>query len=85
MKTLNTILMTCTLLVLTGYVTSCISTVVTVKERNPYVKQGVKNLPLVFKDHRFLYKYFSQYLTLLNRFEIALQGSRKSFDSFHIA
>ena len=51
------------------------STVVTIKERNPYVKQGVlnsKNLPLVFKDHRFPYKYFSQYLTLLNRFEIAL-------------
>ena len=51
------------------------STVVTIKERNPYVKQGVlgsKNLPLVFKDHRFPYEYFSQYLTLLNRFEIAL-------------
>ena len=51
------------------------STVVTVKERNPYVKQGVlnsKNLPLVFRDHQFPYKYFSQYLTLLNRFEIAL-------------
>ena len=51
------------------------STVVTIKERNPYVKHGVlrsKNLPLVFKDHCFPYKYFSQYLTLLNRFEIAL-------------
>ena len=51
------------------------STVVTVKERNPYVKQGVlrsKNIPLLFKDKRFPYKYFNQYLTLLNRFEIAL-------------
>ena len=51
------------------------SIVVTVKERNPYVRHGVlisKNLPLVFKDHRFPFEYFSQYLTLLNRFEIAL-------------
>ena len=51
------------------------STVVTVKERNPYVKHGVlksKHIPLVFKDHRFPSDYFSQYLTLLNRFEIAL-------------
>ena len=51
------------------------SMVVTVKERNPYIKEGIlrsKNISLVFKDKRFPYKYFNQYLTLLNRFEIAL-------------
>ena len=51
------------------------STVVTVKQRNPYVKQGIlrsKNIPLLFKDKRFPNKYFNQYLTLLSRFEIAL-------------
>ena len=51
-----------------------LSTFVTV-ERNPYVKQGIlrsKNIPLLFKDKRFPYKYFNQYLTLLSRFEIAL-------------
>ena len=50
-------------------------TVVTVKQRNPYVKQGIlrsKNIPLLFKDKRFPNRYFNQYLTLLNRFEIAL-------------
>ena len=52
-----------------------VSTVVTVKQRNPYVKQGIlrsKNIPLLFKDKRFPNKYFHQYLTLLSRFEIAL-------------
>ena len=51
------------------------SRVVTIEERNPFVKQGIlrsKNIPLLFKDKRFPYKYFNQYLTLLNRFEIAL-------------
>ena len=51
------------------------STVVTVSQRNPYVRQGIlksNKLPLLFKDKRFPYKYFDQYLTLLNRFEIAL-------------
>ena len=51
------------------------STVVTVKQRNPYVKQGIlrsKNISLLFKDRRFPTKYFQQYLTLLSRFEIAL-------------
>ena len=51
------------------------STVVTVKQRNPYVKQGIlrsKNIPLLFKDKRFPNKYLHQYLTLLTRFEIAL-------------
>ena len=51
------------------------STVVTVQQRNPYVKQGIlrsKNIPILFKDKRFPNKYFNQYLTLLSRFEIAL-------------
>ena len=51
------------------------STVVTVKQRNPYVKQGIlrsKNITLLFEDKRFPNRYFNQYLTLLNRFEIAL-------------
>ena len=51
------------------------SMVVTVKEQNPYVKQGIlrsTSIPLLFKDQCSPYKYFSQYLTLLNRFEIAL-------------
>ena len=52
-----------------------LSTVVTVKQQNPYVKQGIlrsKNITLLFKDKRFPNRYFNQYLTLLNRFEIAL-------------
>jgi len=51
------------------------STVITVKVRNPYVRQGIlrsKNIPLLFKDRRFPTKYFQQYLTLLTRFEIVL-------------
>ena len=43
------------------------STVVTVKQHNPYVNQGIsrsKNMPFLFKDKRFL--------TLSYRFEIAL-------------
>ena len=51
------------------------STVVTVKQRNPYMKQGIlrsKNVILLFKDRYFPNRYFNQYLTLLNRFEIAL-------------
>ena len=51
------------------------STVVTIEEQNPFVKRGIlrsKNIPLLFKDKRFPYKYFKEYLTLLNRFEIAL-------------
>ena len=51
------------------------STMVTVKERNPYVKQGIlriMNIPLLFKDKHLPSKYVNQYLTLLNRFDIAL-------------
>ena len=54
-----------------------VSKVITVKQQNPYVKQGIlesKNIPLLFKDtgKDFPYEYFNQYLTLLNRLEIAL-------------
>ena len=52
------------------------SKVVTIEQRNPFVKQGIlrsKNIPLLFRDNRFPFKnFFDQYLTLLNRFEIAL-------------
>ena len=50
------------------------STIVSVKQRNPYLIQGIlrsKNIPLLFKDNRFPIKYFHQFLTLLNRFKIA--------------
>ena len=49
--------------------------VVTIKERNPFVKKGIlysKHIPFLFKDDVFPWKYFEQYLTLLDRFEIAL-------------
>ena len=48
-------------------------TVVTVADQNPYVKQGIlrtKYVSLLFKDKPFLYKYFKQYFTLLDRFEV---------------
>ena len=51
------------------------SKVVTIKERNPFVKNGIlysKDIPLLFKGEKFPWKYFEQYLTLLDRFEIAL-------------
>ena len=51
------------------------SKVVTVKERNSFVKNGIlysKDIPMLFKDKQFPWQYFEQYLTLLDRFEIAL-------------
>ena len=51
------------------------ATVITVKERNSFVQQGIlhkKHLPFLFKDQRFLQRYFNQYLTLLDQFEIAI-------------
>ena len=51
------------------------SKVVTIKERNPFVKSGIlysKDIPMLFKDKQFPWQYFEQYLTLLDRFEIAL-------------
>ena len=51
------------------------SEIVTVRERNPFVKNGIlhsKNVPFLFRDPRFQWQYFERYLTLLDRFEIAL-------------
>ena len=51
------------------------SKVVTIKERNPFVKNGIlysKDIPMLFKDEQFPWQFFEQYLTLLDRFEIAL-------------
>ena len=48
---------------------------VTIRERNPFVKNGIlhsTDIPLLFEDCRFPWQYFEQYLTLLDRFEIAL-------------
>ena len=52
-----------------------ISKVVTVHERNPFVKNGIlrsQDIPQLFRDSRMLWKYFEQYVTLLDRFEVAL-------------
>ena len=54
--------------------------VVTIKERNPFVKNGIlrgEHIPLLFKEKRFPWQYFEQYLTLLDRFEIALPLDNK--------
>ena len=51
------------------------SKVVTMKERNRFVKHGIlysKDIPMLFKDKQFPWQYYEQYLTLLDRFEIAL-------------
>ena len=56
------------------------SKVVTIKERNPFVKNGIlhsKDIPILFKDREFPWQYFEQYLTLLDRFEIALPLDNK--------
>ena len=55
------------------------ATVITVKERNSFIQNGIlhkKHLPFLFKDQRFLHRYFNQYLTLLDQFEIAIPLSR---------
>ena len=51
------------------------SKIVTIKEKNPFVKQGLlysRDIPVLLRDSRFPWEYFEQYLTLLDRFEIAL-------------
>ena len=56
------------------------SKVVTIKERNPFVRKGIlhsKDIPILFKDKEFPWQYFEQYLTLLDRFEIALPLDNK--------
>ena len=56
------------------------SKIVTIKERNPFIKKGIlhsKYIPLLFKDDVFPLRYFEQYLSLLDRFEIALPLNNK--------
>ena len=56
------------------------SKVVTVKEKNPFVKDGIllcEDIPQLFRDDTFPWEYFEQYLTLLDRFEIALPLDNK--------
>uniref|UniRef100_A0A1X7UGT6 non-specific serine/threonine protein kinase n=1 Tax=Amphimedon queenslandica TaxID=400682 RepID=A0A1X7UGT6_AMPQE len=51
------------------------SQIVTVREKNPFIKNGIlhsRNVPFIFCDPRFQWKYFEQYLSLLDRFGIAL-------------
>lgn len=53
--------------------------VVSVKERNPFVSNGVlntKDIPLLFRGERFPQQYFKQCFALLDRFEIALALDR---------
>ena len=59
---------------------NAISKVVTIRERNPFVKNGTlhsKDIPILFKDECFPWLYFEQFLTLLDRFEIALPLDNK--------
>ena len=50
------------------------SSIVSVGEKNPYVKDGIlllSNIGLVLHDEKFLSQHLGQYLALLDRFEIA--------------
>ena len=56
------------------------SKVVTVKERNPFIKRGIlhsKDIPILYKDKQFPWAYYEQYIALLDRFEIALPLDNK--------
>ena len=56
------------------------SKVVTVRERNNFVKNGILHsmyIPFLYRDKRFPWQYFEQYVTLLDRFEIALPLDNK--------
>ena len=56
------------------------SKVITIPEKNPFVKDGIlpcKAIPQLFKDDTFPWQFFEQYLTLLDRFEIALPLDNK--------
>ena len=57
------------------WLSDMMAVVVTVQERNPYMRKGVLErvaVPQLFRDKRFPAELFDQYLSLLNRFEIAL-------------
>ncbi len=54
--------------------------VVTIEQRNPFVKRGIlhsQHIPLLFKDREFPWQFYEQYVTLLDRFEIALPLDNK--------
>ncbi len=56
------------------------SKVVTIRERNPFIKGGIlhsKNIPFLFRDKRFPWERYEQYLALLDKFEIALPLDNK--------
>ena len=51
------------------------SKVVMIKERNPFIKNGIlysKYIPMLFKDQQFPWQYLEQFIALLDKFEIAL-------------
>ena len=54
--------------------------VVTIKEKNPFLRKGIlhsKDMPFLFRDKRFLWDWYEQFLALLDRFEIALPLDNK--------
>ena len=54
--------------------------VVTIKEKNPFLRKGIlhsKDIPFLFRDKRFPWDRYEQYLALLDRFEIALPLDNK--------
>ena len=56
------------------------SAVVTVEQKNPYLKHGIlktRNIPILFRNKLYPSRYIYQYLTLLHRFEIALPLDRE--------
>ena len=51
------------------------SVIVTVKERNPFIRNGIIErscLPLLYRGKQFPTEFLDQYLVLLDRFEVAL-------------
>ena len=56
------------------------SRVVTTKERNPFVQNGIlysKDAPCLFNDEKFPSEHFEQYFAILDRFEIAFTLDRR--------
>ena len=51
-----------------------VSMVVTINERSPFIKSGIlylNDIHTLFEDRQFPHQYLEQYITLLDRFEIA--------------
>ena len=54
--------------------------VVTIKEKKPFLRTGIlhsKDIPFLFRDKRFPWDRYEQFLALLDRFEIALPLDNK--------